>query len=98
MAIFAVVVVVVVAVVLVIIFSGCGSSSKILFWTGKYKLGVIAGVRVGKYNLGTRAFNAKFLPESVNTSSGQELVDTNWEPGPVAKQMAGGREMQRPFL
>ena len=53
---------------------------------------------VGKYNLGTRAFNAKFLPESVNTSSGQELVDTNWEPGPVAKQMAGGREMQRPFL
>ena len=31
--------------------STCGStSSKILSWTGKYKLGVIAGFRVGKYN------------------------------------------------
>ena len=28
--------------------SGCGSSSKILTWTGKYKLGAIAGARVGK--------------------------------------------------
>ena len=28
--------------------SNCGSSSKILSWTGKYKLGAIAGVRVGK--------------------------------------------------
>ena len=32
----------------------CGSS-KILTWTGKYKLGAIVGARVGKYNLGTRA-------------------------------------------
>ena len=31
--------------------SGCGSSGKILTWTGKYKLGAIAGSRVGKYNL-----------------------------------------------
>ena len=28
-------------------------------WTGKYKLGNIAGVRVGKYNLGTRAGKCK---------------------------------------
>ena len=28
--------------------SGCVSSSKILTWTGKYKLGAIAGARVGK--------------------------------------------------
>ena len=28
--------------------SNCGSSSKILTWTGKYKLGAIAGARVGK--------------------------------------------------
>ena len=34
--------------------SSCGSS-KILTWTGKYKLEAIAGARVGKYNLGTRA-------------------------------------------
>ena len=33
--------------------SSCGSS-KILTWTGEYKSGAIAGVRVGKYNLGTR--------------------------------------------
>ena len=35
--------------------SGSGSSSKILTWTGKYKLGAIAGARVVKYNSGTRA-------------------------------------------
>ena len=37
--------------------SGCASSSKILTWTGKYKLGAMAGAgaRVGKHNLGTRA-------------------------------------------
>ena len=28
--------------------SGCGSTSKILTWIGKYKLGAIAGARVGK--------------------------------------------------
>ena len=33
----------------------CFSSSKILPWTGKYELEAIAGVRVGKYNIGTRA-------------------------------------------
>ena len=38
--------------------SGCGSSN-ILTWTGKYKLGVIAGARVRKYNLGTRAGKCK---------------------------------------
>ena len=31
----------------------CSSSSKILIWTGKYKLRAIAAARVGKYNLGT---------------------------------------------
>ena len=39
--------------------SSCVSSSKILPWTGKYKLGAIAGVRVGKYNLGTSAGKCK---------------------------------------
>ena len=40
--------------------STCGSNSvKILPWTGKYKLGAIAGVRIGKYNLGTRAGKCK---------------------------------------
>ena len=40
--------------------STCGSrSSKIFYWTGKYKLGTITGVRVGKYNLGTRAGKCK---------------------------------------
>ena len=34
--------------------SNCGSS-KILTWTGKYKSGAIAGARIGKDNLGTRA-------------------------------------------
>ena len=34
--------------------SNCGSS-KILTWTGKYKKGAIAGARIGKDNLGTRA-------------------------------------------
>ena len=53
-----VVVVVLVAVILVVLVvnstsSSC-SSSKILTWTGKYKLGAIAGARVGKYNLGIR--------------------------------------------
>ena len=49
--------------------SSCVSSNKILPWTGKYKLEAIAGVGVGKYNLGTRASkNAKFLSGSVNTS------------------------------
>ena len=32
--------------------SSCGSSSKILTWTGKYKSATVA--RVGKYNLWTR--------------------------------------------
>ena len=55
----AVVVVVLVAVILIVlvvnsISSSCGSS-KILTWTGTYKSRVIAGARVGKYNLGTRA-------------------------------------------
>ena len=40
--------------------SSCGSS-KILTWTGKYKSGVIAGARVGKYNLGTGPVNELFL-------------------------------------
>ena len=45
----------VILIVLVVnsISSSCGS--KILTWTGKYKSGAIAGVRVGKYSLGTRA-------------------------------------------
>ena len=34
--------------------SNC-SSSKIFTWTGKYKKGAIAGARIGKDNLGTRA-------------------------------------------
>ena len=38
--------------------SGCGSSN-ILTWTGKYKLGVIVGARVRKYNLVTRAGKCK---------------------------------------
>ena len=46
---------VVVAVVVVIDeTSGCGSSSKTLSWNDKYKLGVMARVRAGKYNLGPR--------------------------------------------
>ena len=39
--------------------SGCSSSSNILTWTGKYKLGVIVGARVRKYNLGIRAGKCK---------------------------------------
>ena len=40
--------------------SACGSNSiKILSWTGKYKLGAIAGVRIGKCNLGTRTGKCK---------------------------------------
>ena len=35
--------------------SSSRGSSKILTWTGKYKLGGMAGTRVDKYNLGTRA-------------------------------------------
>ena len=55
----AVVLVVLVAVILIVLIvnstiSSCGSS-KILNWTGKYKSGAIAGARIGKYNLGTRA-------------------------------------------
>ena len=34
--------------------SNCGSS-KIFTWTGKYKSGAIAGARISKDNLGTRA-------------------------------------------
>ena len=34
--------------------SSCGSS-KILTWVCKYKSGVMARAKVGKYNLGTRA-------------------------------------------
>ena len=55
----AVVVVGLVAVILIVLVvnstnSSCGSS-KILTWTGKYKSRAIAGARVGKYNLRTRA-------------------------------------------
>ena len=55
----AVVVLVLEAVILIVLVvnntsSSCGSS-KILTWTGKYKSETIAGARVGKYNLGTRA-------------------------------------------
>ena len=55
----AVVLVVLVAVILIVLVinstsSSCGSS-KILTWTGKYKSGAIAGARVGKYTLATRA-------------------------------------------
>ena len=39
--------------------SNCGSSSKILSWTDKYKLGAIARVRASKYNLGTRVGKCK---------------------------------------
>ena len=49
---------VLVAVILIVLVvnstsSSC-DSSKIMTWTGKYKLRAIAGARVGKYNLGTR--------------------------------------------
>ena len=54
----AVVVVVLVAVILIVLVVNSTSSScdtsKIMTWTGKYKLRAIAGARVGKYNLGTR--------------------------------------------
>ena len=55
----AVVVVVLVAAMLIVLVvnstsSSCGSS-KILTWIGKYKSGAIAGARVGKYILRTRA-------------------------------------------
>ena len=51
--------VVLVAVILIVLVvnstsNSCGSST-VLTWTGKYKSGAIAGARVGKYNLGTRA-------------------------------------------
>ena len=39
--------------------SGCGGNSKILTWTDKYKLGAIAGTRIGECNLGTRAGKCK---------------------------------------
>ena len=55
----AVVIVVLVAVILIVLVVNSTrssfDSSEILTWTGKYKLGAIAGARVGKYNLGTRA-------------------------------------------
>ena len=55
----AVVVVVLVAVILIVVVVNSTSSgydsSKILTWTGKYKSGAIAGARVRKYYLGTRA-------------------------------------------
>ena len=49
-----IVVVVVAAAVVINKTSGCGSSSKTLSWNDKYKLGVMARVRAGKYNLGPR--------------------------------------------
>ena len=85
--------------------STCGSSSKILSWTGKYKLRAISGVRVGKYNLGTRVGKCKVSAMFGNIGWGPGLVDTNWGPrqvntswGPGAKQRAGGREIQRPSI
>ena len=39
-------------------------------------------VRVGKYNLGTRAGKCK-VSVTINTSWGPGQVDTNWGSGPV---------------
>ena len=49
--------------------SSCGSR-KILTWTGKYESGAIAGARVGKCNLGTRAGKLIFLVRSGKSKLG----------------------------
>ena len=41
--------------------SRCASKTKILTWTGKYKLGAIAKARVGIHNLGIRTGKCKVL-------------------------------------
>ena len=72
-------------------------------WTNKRKLGAIAGVRVGKYNLGTRAGKCKVLVRvGKYRLAGKYKLGArtgSWGPelGPEAKQKAGGREMQRPI-
>ena len=63
-------------------------------WTGKCKFGAIAGVRVGKYNLGTRAGKCKV---SVRVGKHKLAVNTNWGPGPGANQRAGGQKYKDPY-
>ena len=102
-AIVVVVVEVVVEAAVVVMCSGCGSSSKISTWTNKRKLGAIAGVRVGKYNLGTRAGKCKVLVRvgkyklADKYKFGARTGSRGPGPGPEAKQRARGREIQRPI-
>ena len=44
--------------------------------------------------------NTNLVPEPVNTNWGPGPVNTNWgpEPGPGAKQRAGGWEIQIPLI
>ena len=70
--------------------SGCGSSSKIVTWTGKYKLGTIGEARVGTCNLETRASKWKVFfrvgkhrlgARAGKYKFGLVLINTNWKQG-----------------
>ena len=71
--------------------SSCGSS-KILSGTDKYKLGTIAGVRVGECNLGTRVSKFKVSVRVGKHKFGPGLVDANWGPGPGPGDQVKGWE------
>ena len=79
--------------------SSCGSSSKILSWTGKYKLGAIARVRaskcnvsvkVGKHKLGVRTGTYK-----LGARTGKSKLGARARAGGQAK--GRGREIQTPL-
>ena len=82
-----VVVVAVVAVMVVVVVVTCPGLS----WTGKYKLGSIARIRVDKYNLGTRAGKCKVSVRVVKhkllracrykLGARPRPTNTNWGPG-----------------
>ena len=68
----------------------CFSSSKILSWTGKYELEAIAGVRVGKYNIGTRAGKCKVSVRVGKYKLRTRPVNTNLGRGPGPGGQAKG--------
>ena len=60
--------------------------------TSKYKLGAIAGVRVGKCNLETRTGKFKVSVGVGNRGWGPGLVDTDWGgPSQGRRVQIGGR-------
>ena len=52
-------------------------------WTGKYKLGVIAGTRVNKYNLGTKTGAYKVSVRVGKHRLGTRAAKYKFRPGPV---------------